>query len=265
MNSGWSELRDRGRAEAVHLCSPLPAGTGPPGTGLGHCLACRGPVRPGYARCYQCDLHEQAAHGCLADAVVPISYAVKGTCFAAGLWQYKSGLDAARRVRAGLRALLLIFLRDHGGCVWRQAGMPTPTHLAVVPSGSGRPGPHPAWDLVSPYLRLSRVTLSVRPGAEPAGRELNPGRLRATGLPPGGDVLLVDDTWVSGASAQSAAVALKRAGARRVAVVVLGRHVNPADPNAGPLARSLEIGRFDQAWCAVHEQAAEQTLSRRPG
>ena len=62
------------------------------------------------------------------------------------------------------------------------------------------------------------------------------------------DVLVVDDTWVSGGSAQSAAVALKLAGARRVAIIVLGRHINPDDPrsaqflaalSAGPLARSL--------------------------
>jgi adenine/guanine phosphoribosyltransferase-like PRPP-binding protein len=46
----------------------------------------------------------------------------------------------------------------------------------------------------------------------------------------GADVLVVDDTWVSGGSAQSVAAALKLAGARRVAVIVLGRHVNPADP-----------------------------------
>jgi len=247
-------MRDRGRAEAAHLCSPVPDGPLSPAAGLRteQCLACRGPARPGYARCYQCDQHEQAAHGFLADAVVPISYAVKGKRYAAELWQYKSGVGEAAWMRAGLRALLLVFLRDHGGCVWRQAGMRAPTHLAVVPSGSGRPGPHPVWDLVSPYLRLSRVTLSVCPGAEPQGRELNPGRLDASGVAPGCDVLLVDDTWVSGASAQSAAIALKRAGADRVAVVVLGRHVNPADPHAGPLARSLRMGHFDPAGCAVH-------------
>jgi adenine/guanine phosphoribosyltransferase-like PRPP-binding protein len=37
-------------------------------------------------------------------------------------------------------------------------------------------------------------------------------------------VLLVDDTWTTGARAQSAAIALHDAGAARVAVVVLGRH-----------------------------------------
>ena len=55
----------------------------------------------------------------------------------------------------------------------------------------------------------------------------------------GADVLVVDDTWVSGGSAQSVAVALKLAGARRVAVVVLGRHVNPADPRSGTFLRRV--------------------------
>jgi hypothetical protein len=52
-------------------------------------------------------------------------------------------------------------------------------------------------------------------------------------------VLVVDDTWVSGGSAQSTAAALKLAGARRVAVVVLGRHVNPADPRSAALLESV--------------------------
>ena len=71
-------------------------------------------------------------------------------------------------------------------------------------------------------------------------------------MPPGASVLLVDDTWVSGASAQSAAAALKLAGARHVAVVVVGRHVNPADRWAGPLVAGLTPARYDSSSCAVH-------------
>ena len=55
----------------------------------------------------------------------------------------------------------------------------------------------------------------------------------------GADVLVVDDTWVSGGSAQSAAVALKLAGARRVAILVIGRHVNPDDPRSAELVAEL--------------------------
>ena len=67
--------------------------------------------------------------------------------------------------------------------------------------------------------------LLARPGADAWGRALDPGRFCAPGPVTGQAVLLLDDTWTSGGTAQSAAVALKRAGARSVAVVVAGRHL----------------------------------------
>ena len=143
---------------------------------------CRGPVRPGYARCYQCDGHDLLGPGLLADAVVPISYAVKGTAQAADLWRYKSGPEPGGPARASLQALLLAFLRDHGACVWRQAAMPPPTHLAVVPTGCGRPGPHPLLRLVGPHLGLPLAPLTIRPGRQ--GRDLDPDRFLAAGCRP---------------------------------------------------------------------------------
>jgi hypothetical protein len=65
-------------------------------------------------------------------------------------------------------------------------------------------------------------------------------------------VLLLDDSWVSGASAQSASAALKLAGAGRVAIMVLGRHLSPADPRAGPLIARLTPVPYDPSMCAVH-------------
>jgi hypothetical protein len=64
-------------------------------------------------------------------------------------------------------------------------------------------------------------------------------RTCAASTPAGADVLVVDDTWVSGGSAQSAAVALKLAGARRVAIIVIGRHVNPDDPQSAQFLEAL--------------------------
>jgi len=214
------------------------------------CAVCRGPVRPGFARCYQCDRHHAAGGRLLADAVVPISYAVKGTAFAADLWRYKSRLAPAPSSRSSLLALLLAFLADHGPCVWRRAGMPAPLQLAVVPAGSGRPGPHPLLRLLSHALRLHVCTVALRPGRQ--GRDFDPDRFAVNGARPGGRVLLADDTWVSGASAQSAAAALKRAGIRHVAVVVAGRHLNPGDPRSRPLVAALSPARYDPYSCAVH-------------
>jgi hypothetical protein len=234
------------------LRSALPAlyPIGPHAAGSAACLVCRGPVRAGCARCYQCESHQRLGHGLLADALVPVSYAVRGTAFADDLWRYKSPQAPDGSARRSLLALLLAFLDDHAGCVWRHAGMPAPDRLAVVPSGVGRPGPHPLLALASPYLRLPPWPLAIRPGSQ--GRDLDVHRFLAGRAGPGRGVLLLDDTWVSGASAQSAAAALKLAGARHVAVVVLGRHVNPADPRAARFAAALAPGPYDPSACAVH-------------
>lgn len=49
-------------------------------------------------------------------------------------------------------------------------------------------------------------------------------RYAARLLPDGAAVMLIDDTWTTGGNAQSAVLALRAAGAGRVAVVVIGRH-----------------------------------------
>jgi hypothetical protein len=199
-----------------------------------HCKVCQGPAAVAFARCYQCELHWRAAGGLLADAVIPIRYAVKGSQLASDLWRYKwSGDDAAAE---RLRELLREFLRGHGDCVRRAAGMAAPpSRVAIVPSGQGRPGPHPLSGLVSSCLTLPAVPLSARAPVLARGRELDPGWLRVDAAVAGERVLVVDDCWVSGGSVQSAAVALKRAGAARVAVVVLGRHVDPRDRRVAAL------------------------------
>lgn len=264
---GWQSVRRRlwplaaglypvGPALAAAGPALLPAGPAPsPGSPAGpagpaDCAVCRGPVRPGFPRCYQCSRHDLLGPGLLADAVAPVCYAVKGTAFAAGLWRYKSWRAPDPAARTFLLALLLVFLRDHGPCVWRRAGMPGPSRLAVVPTGCGRPGPHPLLELAAPYLRLPLTALAIRPGEQ--GRDPNQDRFTAGRTAAGADVLLLDDTWVSGASAQSAAAALKQAGARRVAVVVLGRHLDPADRLGGPLAARLAPAAYDPGRCALH-------------
>jgi len=229
----WRQLRDLVQAQAPLLSAPRP---GLPGL----CAVCHGPAAVGGARCFQCDLHCQLAPDSLADVVVPVAFAIKGGSHARHLWQYKScrfgppaspAMTAADTAAGLLLALLLVFLRDHGACVWRAAGMPGPTHLAVVPTARGRPGVHPLRALINPYLVTSWAELSARPGGHPV-RDLDPARFTAQPLP-GARVLLLDDTWTTGSTAQSAAMALRHAGARSVATVVLGRHVSAAMPGSG--------------------------------
>lgn len=250
----WDILRRRLRS--LYPLGPYPSGPSisPVGSAICPeiCTVCRGPARPGCARCYQCARHDLLGPGMLADAVVPVCYAVKGTAFATDLWRYKSWRTPSPGARTSMLALLLAFLHDHGACVWRQAAMPAPGRLAVVPTGCGRPGPHPLLELAAPYLRLPVTRLVIRPGEQ--GRYPNANRFSAERTGRGASVLLLEDTWVSGASAQSAAAALKRAGARHVAVVVLGRHIDPADRLGGPLVARLAPAPYDRGTCAVHVQ-----------
>jgi len=274
----WERLRSRVRDQAPRLSAPQPAWPG-------LCASCRGPARLGDARCFQCDLHAQCAPGSLADLVVPVAYAGKGGPHARNLWLYKSDQAGAGAAAAILRAMLVVFLRDHGPCVWASARMTVPTHLAVVPSGRGRRGPHPLRALLAPCLAMPWAELSSRSRAVHQSRDLDPDRYDAPRLP-GARVVLMDDTWTTGASAQSAAMALRLAGARSVAVIVLGRHLAAAatarataSHQAGQQTRfmadfSPAVMPFRLGLCAVHcaardglshEAAVLQGASRDPG
>jgi hypothetical protein len=197
----------------------------------------------------------------LADVVVPVSYSVAGTGYARALWLYKSDAPDRDAARRALRVMLLVFLRDHGRCVWTRAQMAAPTHVAVVPSGRGRSGVHPLRTLVQSYLALPWAELDVCAREPVPARDLDRGRFRAPAWLAGASVLLLDDTWTSGSSAQSAAIALRRAGARRVAVLTLGRHVNPRERTAGSLAAVFAGRSFRPDRCAVHGPAARSAAN----
>lgn len=173
--------------------------------------------------------------------VLPVVFAPKGSPIARQLWQYKSPRPAGEAT-AALLALLLVFLRDHGACGWRSAGFGGPSHVAVVPTAKGRPGVHPLRRLIAPYLGWPWAELAARP--DQRERDLDPDRFDAAPVPDA-RVLLVDDTWTTGASAQSAAMALRRAGARSVVTVVIGRHVRQA-------ALDLASMPFRLDTCAAH-------------
>jgi hypothetical protein len=145
--------------------------------------------------------------------------------------------EARRRFAPMVRTLFGEFLLAHGPCVTACAGGPIALVLPVPsshrPNGSplGRveglgaaactpfPGAH--W---SPHLldRAGAPVGHMRPAAS-AFRVSPRARAALTGRP----IVLIDDTYVSGARAQSAAAALRRAGAGPTVIVALGRVLRP--------------------------------------
>jgi hypothetical protein len=84
-------------------------------------------------------------------------------------------------------------------------------------------------------------------------------------------VLLIDDMWTSGASAESAAAALRAAGARSVAGMVIGRHVNRGFHHNDARLRRIAEEAFDFEHCVlccdepVHDEACDSDVVSRRG
>jgi adenine/guanine phosphoribosyltransferase-like PRPP-binding protein len=121
-------------------------------------------------------------------------------------------------------------LAGHEQCLAQAAGVEAFTLVTTVPSGAReRDGAHPlhaiAGELVGP-LRDRYVRALARSAVSAPAHEFHTGRFECRAEVSGHAVLLVDDMWTTGANAQSAAAALKAAGAIRVAAVVIGRHLN---------------------------------------
>lgn len=161
--------------------------------------------------------------------MAPVSLYRPGGVLHQALRGYKDGPPATRAVLASRVGALL------GRFLWEQGPRIAPAGwdgLVVVPSTTGRPGLHP---LEAALGAVGALAAQIWPGALRRGtggvghREAGDGAFApGEGVDvAGARLVLLDDTWTTGARAQSAASALAAAGAEVEAVVVLGRVVTP--------------------------------------
>jgi hypothetical protein len=182
------------------------------------CADCATPV-DGYDQCFPCKSHHSRTG--LADATAFLTYAVAGQKSGLVMRGYKARPPVAEH-RQVVGLLLLVALQGHTQCIETLGGSAV-THWAVVPSLPAKPWVHPLRGLVAARAKGVEVPLTAAPGVSQP-RAVNPDHFACNmRMPPESHVLLIDDTWTTGGHAQSAALALRKAGAARVSVIVVAR------------------------------------------
>jgi predicted amidophosphoribosyltransferase len=219
--------------------------------------------RPGAAVCHDCFNFTRGFGRCYAcgstphhiDAFAPISYSVSLGPLHHSLTAYKraGGLCADRASRE-LAAILSRFLAAHEACLARAAGGSQFDLVTTVPSSdASRDEHHPLRRIVAELTvptrsRFERVLFPAQTGV--AAHRFHPARFGASRRLDGARVLLIDDTWTTGASGHGAAAALKAAGASAVGTVVIGRYVN-RHWHENELRLAELAGRFDWGSCVL--------------
>jgi hypothetical protein len=225
------------------------------------CAVCATPVT-GFRLCYQCQ--RRRGRTGLADATGFLAYAVAGRQSGYVMQGYKARPPVPEH-RTIVTLLVLLGLARHARCAERagsaepagsaahagsagRASVPV-THWATVPSLPAQPGEHPLHAIVRRLAPGSEVALAAADEVE-YSRDLAPGHFRAAApLPAGAHVLLVDDTWARGGHAQSAALALRAAGASRISVLVAARWINEDFGGNAAFLRGLAERDYDPAIC----------------
>lgn len=187
------------------------------------CAVCTTPVS-GYSRCYQCNAQSGTGNP-LANVVAPITYAVDDSQAMRDLYNYKTVGQEAHDAQVRLFTMLHASLALHLPCLIR-AGRGEMV-VTTVPSSKGRQGDHPLREAMRMFSRFPQPHIEYVGPANldaAARRVLAPSRFEVAAHDVAGKhVLLLDDTWVTGAHMQSCASVLQSAGAAWVTAVPLGR------------------------------------------
>lgn len=201
------------------------------------CPRCGGFKNVAYEECRGCELiHNQALSlsltHMLADRTAAGVYAEEkpdGQTMKM-MYGYKDEKAVSPDYRRIIRALMTLALVGHGQCLNDQAGIPV-SAWAMVPSTKSSPRygkPHPLHSIIASVIpSLPEIQLVSQ---DKKTRIFDP---NAFALAPNtdkrlmnGNVLLIDDSWITGGTVQSAAARLKIEGAKQVSIYCVARVVS---------------------------------------
>lgn len=231
------------------------------------CGVCRGPGSPDGGICLQCAGHRNALGGLTCDHTVIFTYAqghlpTKHQSVHT-VRAYKWGPPAQRCVE-DMRMAVAVGTGVHARCIHEYVGHAWGS-VTYVPSSRGRMGLHP----------VAALARSVAPVSDPAGGIVRfllepsttdqaqalidsraPGAARFTvadryrSAVEGRHVLVVDDTWTSGSSIQSAAAVVKLAGAASVTGLCVARWLSARYSDQLALMKTL-TRQYEPGHCPI--------------
>ncbi|WP_146192036.1 ComF family protein [Bifidobacterium catulorum] len=166
----------------------------------------------------------------MADQVRIANYAIKFDQMYRVMDGYKRNRKESKDYQETLKYVLGDALAVHRDCLARMSGGISPSSWTTIPStkSSERYGqPHPLNGLVSPILKaIPEIRLLVN---GPKTRAISSETFFLSEMYPSEmmrHVLLIDDTWTSGGTVESAAIMLKQHGAQRVTIYCLARIID---------------------------------------
>jgi hypothetical protein len=220
--------------------------------GPGVCRICRSGPGSGYDLCHSCNLTTRQVSRPITK-VVPISLYTLSSQYWNILRYYKDGSDIQRSTfTLILAATISRFTTLHWECISGLLG-DEPSGVTVVPSTRGRLGEHPLAMVVrrSGLLRGLYEPMLMRGPGIITHRQASDDGFIVTANVRGKRILLIEDTFTSGARTQSAASALQLAGAS-TAVVVAGRVISPDwNDNCRKIWRDATASTFSFDKCCL--------------
>lgn len=207
---------------------------------FGHvCSVCAGPKKAEYELCAACDDEARQASSlpsgglALADSVRFGHYAYKDEQMYRVMQGYKNAADpAASDYQTDIKYIAADALVVHYSCIKRFVGS-MPTAWATIPSTQSSRNygkPHVLTNLVRPFMaRLGIPQLRLTANADKAHNRINPqvfslsSESQQLNL---AHVLLIEDSWTSGATVQSAVAMLRGHGAARITVYCIARIID---------------------------------------
>ena len=194
--------------------------------GSDFCEVCRAPVN-GYSLCIACNNARSASIRLgfqLANHVYPIAYANDNPQSTLLMHGYKENYDPnlePNELYLKIMLLIITAVGLHIDCFQNPL-----QSITYVPSSKGRVN-HPLQRVakfLSQKFDLEFVQAQYVPSMTSDSREINPDQYDLEAIPTDlGHTLILEDTWVTGAHAQSLAAKLRNVGANEVSVLVVAR------------------------------------------